>query len=159
AGPFLPLFLAAGGSNNHLLAFGDSEDSPPGLNVYDVSNSTPSLVSYVFDPNGDSSDVNDMTFDPSGSNLLLATGSPYFIQSLATPPRLSSAQYPAGPYPIGVAVTADGNFVAGNIDTNSGADVFVYPVGDTTPVRTLQVGDDQVSDLYHSLAFSPDSSK
>jgi len=157
--PALPLFLAAGGTNNHLLAFGYSEDSPPNLYVYDVSGSTPSEVSYVFDPNGGSSDVSDMTFDPSGANLLLASGAPYFIQSLTTTTLLPSGEYPTGPYPISVAVTADGKYVAGGINTNQGPDVFVYPAGSTTPVRTWQVGDDSSSGLAHSLAFSPDASQ
>jgi hypothetical protein len=157
--PALPLFLAAGGTDNHLLAFGYSEDSPPSLYVYDASGSTPSQVSYVFDPNGGSGSVSDMTFDPSGADLLLASGAPYFIQSLTTTTLLSSGEYPTGPYPISVAVTADGKYVAGGINTNQGPDVFVYPVGSTTPVRTWQVGDDSLSGLAHSLAFSPDGSR
>ena len=120
AGANFPLFLAAGGSNHHLLAFGYSEDSPPNLYVYDVSASTPSEVGYVFAPNGDSSDVADMTFDPSGSNLLLATGAPYFIQALTTSTLTPSAEYPTGPYPIAVAVTANGKYVAGGINTGTG---------------------------------------
>jgi len=154
----LPLFLAAGGTNKHLLAFGYSEDSPPNLYVYDVSGSTPSLVSNAFAPNN-SSDVADMTFDPTGANLLLATGAPYFIQSLTTSTLTPSAEYPTGPYPVAVAVTADGKFVAGAKNTNAGPDTFVYPVGDTTPVRTFQAGDDSLSGVAHGLAFSPDASR
>ena len=100
-----------------------------------------------------------MTFDPSGANLLLACGAPYHVESLATSTLLSSAQYPTGPYPISVAVTANGKFIAGGINTNSGPDVFVYPVGNTTPVRTIQVRDDSLPGLAHSVAFSPDASK
>jgi hypothetical protein len=157
AGTF-PLFLAAGGTNNHLLAFGYSEDSPPNLYVYDVSGSTPSLVSSAFAPNN-SSDVADMTFDPTGANLLLAAGAPYFIQSLTTSTLTPSAEYPTGPYPVAVAVTADGKFVAGAKNTNAGPDTYVYPVGDSTPVRTFQAGDDSLSGVAHGLAFSPDASR
>jgi hypothetical protein len=156
----LPLFLAAGGSNNHLLAFGYSDDEPPNLYVYDVSGSTPSLVQNSFAPNN-SAFTDDMTFDPSGAHLLLATGAPYYIQSLTTNTLLSNAEYPTGPYPVAVAVTADGNYVAGGINTGTGEgnDVFVYPVGSTTPVRTWALSSQVPGVLDHSLAFSPDASQ
>lgn len=159
SGVAFPLFLAAGGSNNHLLAFGYSEDEPPNLYVYDVSGAAPSLVSKAFDPNS-SSDVSDMTFDPSGANLLLATGAPYFIQSLATSTLLPSGQYPTGPYPLAIATTADGKYVAGGINPSTGnADVLVYPAGSTRPVRTWNIGTGVPALLAHGLAFSPDSSR
>jgi hypothetical protein len=56
-------------------------------------------------------------------------------------------------------VSADGKFVAGGKNTNAGPDTFVYPVGDTTPVRTFQAGDDSLSGVAHGLAFSPDGSR
>jgi hypothetical protein len=102
-----------------------------------------------------------MTFDPTGSHLLLATGAPYYVQSLTTSTLLSSAQYPTGPYPVAVAVTADGKYVAGGVHTGTGSgnDVFVYPVGSTTPVRTWRIGDGASELPNHSLAFSPDASR
>jgi hypothetical protein len=155
---FFATALTAGGSGNKYLAVGDSYQEPPDVDVYDVSGATPTVVSHVHDPDGGSAQVRDMTFDPSGANLLLACGAPYYVESLATSNLLSSGQYPTGPYPISVAVTANGQFVAGGINTNSGPDVFVYPVGNTTPVRTWQVGDDNLSGIDHGLAFSPDAS-
>ena len=156
---FFATALTAGGPGNKYLAVGDSYQEPPDVDVYDVSGATPTLVSHVHDPDGGSAQVRDMTFDPSGANLLLACGAPYYVESLATSTLLSSAQYPTGAYPISVAVTSDGKFVAGGINTNAGPDVFVYPVNDTTPVRTFQVGDDNLSGLNHGLAFSPDASR
>jgi hypothetical protein len=161
--PFASYFfatdLASGGPGNKYLAVGESYEEPPNVDVYDVSGATPVAVSHVHNPDGGSAEVRDMTFDPSGANLLLACGAPYYVESLATSTLLSSAEYPTGPYPISVAVTANGNFVAGGINTNAGPDVFVYPVGNTTPVRTWQVGDDNLSGINHGLAFSPDASK
>jgi hypothetical protein len=161
SGGIFPLFLAAGGTNNHLLAFGYSEDEPPSLYVYDVSGSTPSQVGYSFAPNGDSADIADMAFDPTGDNLLLATGAPYFIQSLTTATLTPSADYPTGPYPVALAVTANGKFVAGGVNTGTGAgnDIFVYPTGSTTPVRTWALGSGVPGLLDHSLAFTPDASR
>lgn len=156
-----PALLRAGGSNDHLLALADRGEEPPNVAVYDVSGTTPSLVSSVHDPNGESSLVNDMTFDSSGGNLLLATGAPYFVQSLATSTLLPSGEYPTGPYPSAVAVTGNGKYVAGGIEASSGNDVFVYPVGSTTPVRTWAIGtSNTATDLTAaSLAFSPDESR
>jgi hypothetical protein len=156
---FFATALTAGGPGNKYLAVGDSYQEPPDVDVYDVSGATPTLVSHVHDPDGGSAQVRDMTFDPSGANLLLACGAPYYVESLATSTLLSSAEYPTGPYPISVAVTANGKYVAGGINTNSGSDVFVYPVGNTTPVRTFQVGDDNLTGIAHGLAFSPDASR
>lgn len=155
SGWFFATMLAAGGTGGNLLAVGEDYEAPPEVSVYDVSGATPSLVSNAR-PND--SDVASMAFDPTGAHLLLATGAPYFIQSLTTSNLLSSAQYPTGPYPDAVAVTADGKFVAGGIDTNTGNDVFVYPVGSTTPMRSWLVGNDSGLGLVaHGLAFSPDS--
>ena len=151
--------LAAGGTTGNLLALGSGYGEPPAVGVYDVSGATPTLVSDVGNPDGGSAQVRDMTFDPTGANLLLACGYPYFVESLSTSTLLSSAVYPTGAYPISVAVTSNGEFVAGGITTNLGPDVFVYPVDDTTPVRTFLVGSDNLFAVDHGLAFSPDGSR
>jgi hypothetical protein len=157
SGFFFATTLAAGGPGNKYLAIGETYESPPMIKIYDVSGATPNLISSA---RPDDSDVASMTFDPSGANLLLATGAPYYIQSLATATLLPSGQYPTGPYPIAVAVTADGKFVAGGINTNSGKNVFVYPLGNTTPVRSETVGDPSGTGLLaHSLAFTPNASE
>jgi hypothetical protein len=156
---FFATELAAGGPGNKYLAVGDSYQEPPDVDVYDVSGATPTVVSHVHNPDGGSAQVRDMAFSPTGANLLLACGAPYFIESLTTTTLQSSAEYPTGAYPIAVAATADGKFVAGGINTNLGPDVFVYPVGSTTPVRTFLVGNDDLSGIGHSLAFSPDASR
>ena len=149
--------LTSGGPSDNLIAIADTYQEPPNVAVYDVSGGTPTLVSQIHDPDGGTGFVDDMAFDPSGANLLLAAGAPYYVESLSTSNLLSSGEYPTGPYPISVAITADGNFVAGDIDTNTGPDLFVYPVGNTTPVRTWQVGNDNLSGIDHGLAFSPDA--
>jgi hypothetical protein len=156
---FFATELAAGGPGNKYLAAGDSYQEPPDVDVYNVSGATPTLVSHVHDPDGGSAEVRDMAFSPSGANLLLACGAPYFVESLSTTTLQSSAEYPTGPYPISVAVTSNGKFVAGGINTNAGPDVFVYPAGSTTPVRKFQVGNDDLTGIDHGLAFSPDASR
>jgi hypothetical protein len=158
-----PALLASGGSGNHLLALADRTGEPPRVAVYDVSGATPVLVSSVNQLNGGAGGLmNEMTFDPSGAHLLAAESSPAWIQSLTTSTLLPSAQYPTGPYPIAVAVTGDGKYVAGGVFNPSGKgdDVFVYPVDSTKPVRTWDIGTSATgNDLVGgALAFSPDSS-
>lgn len=159
-----PAWLTAGGSDNHLLALVDRGGLPPSVAVYDVSGDTPTLVSSVSQLNGGSGGVmNQMTFDPSGAHLLAAESSPGWIQSLATSTLQPDAEYPTGPYPLAVAVTDDGKFVAGGISDNPSGkpDVFVYPIGSTTPVRTWDIGTSDTGNplVGRSLAFSPDSSR
>jgi hypothetical protein len=154
---FFATTLTAGGPGNKYLAAADTYQEPPDVDVYDVSGASPTLVSHIHNPDGGTGFVNDMAFDPTGANLLLTAGAPYYVESLSTSTLLSSGQYPTGPYPISVAITADGKFVAGGIDTNNGPDLFVYPVGNETPVRTWQVGADNLSGIDHGLAFSPDA--
>src|SRR5262249_20958952 len=101
--------------------------------------------------------VQDLAFDPSAANLYLALGAPYQLQAFDTSDLLLSAQYPTGPYPDAVAVSPDGNYVAAGVGSGQGADVFVFPTGDTTPVQTWRLGDGSV--MGHSLAFSPDGTR
>lgn len=160
----LPALLSSGGSGNHLLALADRTSEPPGVAVYNVSSASPTLVSSMTQLNGGAGGlINDMKFDPSGAHLLVAEGAPPWIQSLTTSTLLPSTQYPTGPYPIAVAVTGDGKYVAGGVFTGTGTgnDVFVYPVGSTKPVRTWEIGTSATgNDLVPAtLAFSPDSSR
>lgn len=149
--------LLASSPNGTYLAFGDHETEPPTLAIYDVSGATPTLVNSVWDPNNDSGSVADLAFDPSGSNLYMASGAPYQIQTFANPGLTLSAQYPTGPYPDAVAVSQDGSYVAGGVGSGQGSDVFLYPTGDTTPVQTWRIGDGSV--MSHSLAISPDDTR
>jgi hypothetical protein len=149
--------LAAGGSNSHILAVAELGSSPTTLGVYDVS-AAPSLVSSTGDA-GTCENGKSLAVDPAGTNVLLACGYPYHITSLSTSTLLSSATYPTGPYPQAVATTADGNFLAGGVNTGTGSgdDIFVFPTGNTTPVRTWSLGFGAT--LPGGLAFSPDASK
>ena len=154
-GDRLPNLLASS-ADGHLLAVGDHESEPPNVSVYDVSGDTPSLVSHVWNPGGNATSVDDITFDPSGSNVLLVAGS---IHALSTSTLLSSASYPTSSFPTAVAVTADGNYVAtGSSAIYNTYDLFVYPTGDTTPVASYAIGQGN-NIMAHALAFSPDGSR
>lgn len=146
-GPGLPVFLTAS-ADGTLLAFGSHEDHPPDLEVYDVSGATPTRQgSPMYPGSGPDSTVSDLAFDPSGNNLLLATGSPYFLQEQSTSTYLETFSYPTGPYPNAVAVSSDGNYVA----ASNSSSVLLYPWDNATSVGSWDIGAFQ-----HSLAFSPD---
>jgi hypothetical protein len=151
--------MTSGGPGSKYLALGETDLGPPTVHVYDVSGGTPSLVSYVWDPAGDCSSVRDMTFDPSAVNLLLACGAPNFLESLATTTLQPSGRYPTDFYPISVAVSADGKYVAGGLESVTGPDLFLFDDHDSAPIRTWQVGDGNASGIKHSLAFSPDATR
>jgi hypothetical protein len=159
--PYGPFSLASGGTDNQLLALATAGAEPPDLSVYDVSGETPSLVKSELDPpsgNGSFGFVSQMAFDqPDGANLLIAAGAPYFVAALSSSTFAPSFEYPSDAYPDSVAVSPDGNYVAVGRQTSSGGpDVFLFPTGDTTPVKTWTIGNGWVPS--HSVAFSPDGS-
>jgi hypothetical protein len=160
SGWFFATVLASGGAGSNLLAVADTYQEPSSVKVYNVSGSTPTLVSSL-QFSQEPAFVNAMAFDPSGANLFLAANNPYTIESFATSTMTPSGQYPTGPYPLALAVTADGKFVAGGVNTGTGTgnDIFVYPTGSTTPVRTWALGSGVPGLLAHSLAFTPDASR
>lgn len=159
--------LAAGGAGDNLLAVADTYGEPSAVGVYDVSGSTPALVSSLPSYESNLEFVDDMTFDPSGANLLLTAGSPTDVESLSTSTLLSSGEYPTGAHGRAVAISPDGTHVAAGVATGTNfpphqTDVFVYPAGKTTPARTWAIDDDAGSAdsavPANSLAFSPDGS-
>lgn len=160
SGWFFATVLASGGSGDNLLAVADTYQEPSAVKVYDVSGSTPILVSSLAFSQ-EPAFVNAMAFDPSGANLLLAANSPGAVEAFSTTTLTPSGQYPTGPYPLALAVTANGKYVAGGVNTGTGSgnDIFVYPAGSTTPVRTWALGSGVPGLLAHSLAFTPDASR
>ena len=162
--PYGPVSLASGGSNDHLLAMASTDSEPPDISVYDVSSGSPSLVKSQLNPssggNGSFAFVRQMAFDkPDGANFLIASGAPYFVAALSSTTFAPSFEYPTGPYPDAVAVSPDDKYVVTGVDTGtgSGADVYLFPTGETTPVKTWTIGSSEVPD--HSIVFSPDGSE
>jgi hypothetical protein len=148
--------LLAASADGKFLAVGNHETEPSGVFVYDVSGNAPVPVSSS-GANG-CEFVQDITFDPSAANVLVACGFPYYASALSTSTGLSSSTYPIGAYPTAVAVSANGNYVAAGRSGTSGADdLSVYPAGDTTPVASWEIGSDVI--MGHSLAFSPDATR
>jgi DNA-binding beta-propeller fold protein YncE len=148
--------LLAASADGKYLAVGSHDVEPSGFSVYDVSGNAPTPVSSS-GANG-CEFVQDITFDPSAANVLVACGFPYYVSALSTSTGFSSSTYPTGAYPTAVAVSADGNYVAAGRSGTSGADdLSVYPAGDTTPVGSWDIGSNSI--MGHSLAFSPDATR
>jgi uncharacterized repeat protein (TIGR02543 family) len=146
-GYFFMTMLAAGGPGNDLLAVKNSY-AGSAMATYDLTTDPPSLIASSSGPADVPGDASDMAFDPSGSSLLVAGA------ELNTDTLLPSFVYPNGGQSS--QMTADGDFVVeGGADETQATDLFVYPVDDTTPVKTWTLG------LYiapHAVAFSPDRS-
>jgi hypothetical protein len=155
---YCPMLAATATTN--LVATGDANLSPTTLNLYDVSTDPPTLVKSVWSPGG-ASDLNQLVFSHDQSRLLSASNSPHALQALNVSDLSLAAAYPlADGGANSVAITADGDFVA----ASSGyawydPDIFVFPVGDTTPVRVWDFNSTTKVMPARALAFSPDAKK
>jgi YVTN family beta-propeller protein len=155
--PFVCPLLATSPADPNLLIASDIGSSPPTVRVYDASTNAPTFD--VMGGTGGSDDFEDLAVTPDGSQLLGAAGYPYSLQAFDLSTLSAAGTYPTGAYPTSVAVTNDGAFVAGGIESASQNEILVFPFGDSTPVRGYDFGASG-TDLYEgSLAFSPNAAK
>jgi hypothetical protein len=147
--------LTSGGTGDDLLGLGFTGVSPAGLSVYNVGSGSPTLVGANSDPPGSPSNLQDVSFDASGTHLLVAAGYPYQIESYTTTTFELTIGYPIGSNPTAVAATADGAYVAAG-NSGGAADVAVYPVGNEEALRTWNLGGGVEQ---HSMVFTSDSSR
>jgi hypothetical protein len=125
--------------------------------LYDVSSGSPVQTAYAFSP-GDSANIKDLRFAPEGTDLFIAAGSPYSVQSFAASDFTLSGSYLTGPYPVALALTSDGAFVAGGADAYYNPDVFVFDRSTGDEIRHWAFAEGYVL-LAGGLAFSPDASR
>jgi WD40 repeat protein len=151
--------LAATATTN-LVATGDTGLSPATLNLYDVSTDPPTLVESSWSPGG-ASDLNQLVFSPDDSRLLSASNNPGAVQSFSASDLSLAATYPlADGGPNSVAITEDGAFIAASAGYAwYDPDIFVFPAGDTTPVRRWDFNSTTKVMVDRGLAFSPNGSK
>jgi hypothetical protein len=155
--------LIAASRDGNLLAGANSGYSPASASVVDVATATPTPVSSAWNPGGDASNGQDISFDASGQNVLFASGAPYYVQSLGTQNLMHNGQYTTGAYPSDVAVSPNGGYVAGGTSNPYDPDVLIFRTGDETAIQSWNL---QASGGYpfnwlspHALAFSPDGSR
>jgi hypothetical protein len=135
------------------------------VGVFDVSMQTPNLVSFAWDPNT-GANASDLAFGPSGQNVLMAAGAPYYVQPLDTRTLQSTGTYQTGPYPDAVAASPGGKYVAGAIWNPYSPNFYLFQSGDPTPLQSWTLpnyrpnpyGTPSVR-LFSPLAFSPDGTR
>jgi hypothetical protein len=99
------------------------------------------------------SNLVDETVSPDGTTFFTAAGSQSAVAGFATADLAGRGAYSTGHYPNAVAVSPDGQFLAaGSFTTNHKA--FVYRIGGTTPVRTVDLNNQITAD--RGVAWSTD---
>jgi hypothetical protein len=147
--------------DGNLVALSDAGYSPASISVMEVATKTPQSVSRQWNPGGNASNGQDISFDASGANVLFASGAPYNLQQYNTLTLASSYLYPHSydgtnsflGYGSQAVASPGGAYVAfGSYDGAS--DVYLYREDSQTLLGAWNVGGGT-----GMLAFSPDGSK
>jgi hypothetical protein len=146
--------LAADPSAPGVLLAADQDTSPPYLERYDVSSGSP--VSGVRRWLQSSSNVGDMQITPDGSDVVVATGAPYYHQVFKLSDLSENGTYPSTAYPNSVAIAPDGTVAAGSYASYD-KDVYIYGAHTSTPINTYDFGNATLATA--GLAWDPDGSK
>jgi YVTN family beta-propeller protein len=149
--------LATSPADGNVLVASAVGSSPPTVFVYDASSNIPSVTTSK--SLGTSDDFEDMAVTPDGSKLIAAAGYPYFLQVFSLSDLSSVGSYVTGAYPVAVAITASGAFVAGGKDAASGGPIDVFNASTSALVRSFSFAPASSAVRYAGLAFSPDASK
>lgn len=130
------------------------------VDVWDVSDPVnPTKLASVSNP-GDAQALEDLEVTPDGDTLLIADGATQGLLSFSLPDMATQGTTytlgPNGSHGIAVAVTPDGNRVAG---TTSAVDdsISLFNSGDSAAKRTTLTEPEDVTGA--DLAFSPDGTK
>jgi len=136
------------------LAAGEPGQSPDQLATYNVSSGTATVLApEIFDQSA--SNLESMQITPDGSDLVTASGSPYYQQVYNVSDLSSDGEYPTTAYPNSVSIAADGTVAAG---TDAGSnEVFVFAPGGSTPLNTYDFGSSWLSP--DGVALTPDGTE
>ncbi|MFJ2090782.1 Ig-like domain repeat protein [Streptomyces sp. NPDC087901] len=143
-----------------VLAAGVESQSPTELATYDVASGTATRTAYT----STGANLRDLALSPDGTQVVVASGSPYNHQAYRTSDLTPDISYPSDAYPNAVDIAPDGTVAAG-IDGWYEPDVYVYKQGVTAkPVRTYDfpnTGNSSGSDTLDpaGLAWAPDTSR
>ena len=126
-----------------------------GTMALDISTATPTVTSEGY------SAGTGAAVSPDGATTFLAGGKG--LASYATADFSSNPTYDSDGYSNDPVISHDGGYVAFSsdrqYDPKGGQDVYVYPVGSSTPQRTWRLPDGAYSPLKMRVAFSADDSK
>ncbi|HEX7303674.1 hypothetical protein [Lentzea sp.] len=132
-GHYSPRQLATSPARPGLLAAGQPSLSPSDLRV--LREEGDGLVLQASRDAG--SNLADVEFSKDGSQVHVAGGAPYQIQSYTSDTLAVRGSYNTGPYPVAVATSADSGALAAGV--NSDTSVRIYPAGSLDQSRAYEV--------------------
>lgn len=103
------------------------------------------------------SDLADLTLSPDGKTIYTASGSRDAVEAFNSKDLTRAGAYHTGQYPNSVAASPDGKYLAGGV-RNPREDVYVYKVGGSAPLGTLDATSDGVL-APRGLAWTSDSER
>jgi hypothetical protein len=136
------------------LVAGEPGQSPVQLASYDVSSGTATVLApeeFLYD----AANLSSMAITPDGTDVVLASGSPYYQQIYQVSDLASVGTYPTTNYPDSVSISGDGSVAAG---TDSGTNaIFMFAPGGTTPLNTYNFGSNWLA--ADGAALTPDGTE
>jgi len=151
-------FAANDHATNRILAW-DKGLEPATVSVIDVSTGTPVLAQSAREDR--LGNLKDMALTRDGARFITASGAPYeFDEWQMSNLAQDGVVYPAGPYPVAVAVAHSGKeTMAGGLWQPYGQDVYEYAVGWPSAALTGRHTGTTTSQVFdRGLAFSVDGS-
>lgn len=118
----------------------DTGLSPSKIHAYDVTTDPPTPVGESPHSNA-CSNGSEVVLSADAATAWTACGSPYGFSEFDTTTLAEPAvRYQANPYPVAVDLSADGRFLIGGTWSPYQPDVHAYEVGNTTAIRTYELG-------------------
>jgi hypothetical protein len=132
-----PMLASAPNGQSDTLVAGAVGQSPDSLASYTVTPAgTATRTAYLFDPG---SNLQDMAVTPDGTDVVVASGSPYEQQVFRTGNLTPDGSYTTSAYPSAVAIAPDGTVAAGLQE--HGPDVYVFAPAGSTPINTYSLAE------------------
>jgi hypothetical protein len=145
------LAATAGGE----LVAGEPGQSPVQLASYDVS----SGAAAVLAPQKflqEAAALASMQITPDGTDVVLASGAPYYHEIYQISDLSAAGTYPTTNYPNSVSIAADGTVAAGT--TIGSNEVFMFAAGGSTPLNTITFNGNAIQLADDGVALTPDAS-
>ncbi|MCG8923575.1 hypothetical protein [Lentzea sp. CC55] len=83
------------------------------------------------------SNLRDVEFSKDGTQVHVASGAPYYVQSFTSDTLAVRGSYNTGPYPVAVSTSADSGALAAGVDDDTS--VRLFPAGSLTESRSYEV--------------------
>ncbi|GAA4888462.1 hypothetical protein GCM10023237_02190 [Streptomyces coeruleoprunus] len=153
-----PMLATSPGAPGRLVA-GEVSTNPSQLAVYDVAGDFAQRTAYTV-PSGGS--VADLAVTPDGSEVVVATGAPYYHRAFRLSDLTESARYTTDAYPNAVAITQDGTAIAAGINGAYDPDIYLFRPGVDTQIRSYDFPSSSTNSTTlqpNGLAWAPDNSR